>query len=298
MPLPFRATVKSTAEPCRERKVTCVKTPSGTGFSTPKPEMLGRSSYEKSFNITFLPEHEIDGGRTYDFTTRVVPVSWQYGLRDELKDKSVAVMGNGVVRDCGIEIDAHDEVVRISSMRNWSRQPAHDGARVTLWSGQLAFVVSGAAVDERFREVATCGTPLWTLSPFHITCDAYSFLRKMERQPETLVLPSGACLFDMFHRYMTAEDMETIFSIAPARRQLTGMTRYELLLTGTRLALALEACGVGRLSLYGFDLFSASSDPLWFGHDLAIDRQVLLGVRRRFEETGRLFHWHNEPLMQ
>jgi hypothetical protein len=97
---------------------------------------------------------------------------------------------------------------------------------------------------------------------------------------------------------MTAQDIETIFSIAPARRQLTGMTRYELLLTGTRLALALEACGVGRLSLYGFDLFSASSDPLWFGHDLAIDRQVLFGVRRRFEETGRLFHWHNEPLMQ
>ena len=274
-----------------------MKSHGDSSFSTPPPETLGRSAYEKSFDIRFLAEHEIDHGRTYDFTTRVVPASWHYGLRDDLKGKSVAVVGNGVVRDCGIEIDAHDEVVRISSMRNWSRQSQHDGARLSLWSGQLAFVVSGASVDERFREVVACGTPLWTLSPFHITCDAYSFLGKMERQPETLVLPSAACLFDVFHQYMTAEDMETIFSIAPARRQLTGMTRYELLLTGTRLVLALEACGVGRLSLYGFDLFSASPDPLWFGHDLAIDREVLLGVRRRFQEAGRLFYWHNEPLV-
>jgi len=267
-------------------------------FSTANPESLGRSSYEKSFNVTFLEEHEIDCGRTYDFKTRVIPVSWSYGFPVGLKGKSVAVVGNGVVRDCGVEIDAHDEVVRISTMRNWSRHSEHDGARLTMWAGHLGFVVTGAVVNERFREVATCGTPLWTLSPFHVTCDAYSFLRKMERQPETLVLPSWACLFDVFHQYMTAEDMETIFSIAPARRQLTGMTRHELLLTGTRLALALEACGVGRLSLYGFDLFSASSDPVWFGHDLAIDRKVLLGVRRRFEAAGRLFHWHNEPLMQ
>lgn len=269
--------------------------PSGGACSTQRPEMLGRSSYEKSFNVTFLAEHDIDPCRTYDFTTRVVPVSWQYGLRGDLKGKSVAVVGNGVVRDCGSEIDAHDHVVRISSMRRWSRQPEHDGSRLTLWAGQLAFVVSGSSVDERFREVATRGTSLWALSPFHITCDAYSFLRQMERQPETLVLPSGACLFDTFHQYMTADDINTIFTIAPARRQLTGMTHYELLLTGTRLILALEACGVGRLSLYGFDLFSASADPVWFGHDVAVDRRVLLGVRRRSEETGRRFHWHNEP---
>jgi len=264
----------------------------------PSPEMLGRSSYEKSFAITFLDESRIDLCATYDFKTRVIPHSWRYGLCEGMYGKSVAVVGNGIVRQCGADIDAHDEVVRMSSMANWTRCPEDDGARLTLWAGQLALVVSGTTVNDRFREVVASGTGLWALSPFHITCDAYAFLRKMNRQLETLVLPSAPWLFDVFHQYMTAEDMETLFTMAPARRQLTGMTRYELLLSGTRLILALEACGVERISLYGFDLFVNTPSAIWFGHDVAVDYRVILGVRRRFQEAGRLFYWHSEPDMR
>lgn len=254
-----------------------------------------RSAFETAFGITFLEESEIDPCRTYDFRTRVVPAAWRYGLRDDLSGKSVAVVGNGTVRGCGKEIDSHDEVIRISSMRRWSGDACEDGARITMWAGQLAFVVSGVSIDEKFSAIVARGTKLWALSPFHITCDAYTFLEHWHARPDLLVLPSASCLRDVFREYMSSEDVETLFEIAPACRHVVGMTRYELLLTGTRLVLGLEASGVGRLSLYGFDLFTSTSDPLWFGHDVDVDRRVLLGVKRRFGAAGRGFCWHNEP---
>jgi hypothetical protein len=262
-----------------------------------RSEELGRSSYEKSFQITFLEESAVDAGRTYGFTTRVIPNSWRYGLCEGLAGKSVAVVGNGIVRHCGAAIDAHDEVVRISSMRHWAVSSEDDGVRLSVWAGQLAFVVHGADVDERFEDVVARGTRLWALSPFHITCDAYTFLRLRRRCGDVMVLPSAAMLFDVFHAYMNAADLAELFTIAPARRHLSGMTQYELLLTGTRLVLALEACGVASLSLYGFDLFSATAEQVWFGHDLAVDHKVLAGVRRRFQESGRSFYWHDEPVV-
>lgn len=260
-----------------------------------RPEALGCSAYEASFGIRFMQESEVDRDRSYDFKTRVVPSSFPLGFPVGLEGARVAVVGNGEVDGHGAEIDAHDEVIRISQMAKWLNSPADAGERITMWSGQLAFVASDGIVDEKFRRVVEEGVRLWALSPFHVTCDAFNFLRSRQVPPEVTILPSASCLFDLYGRYMGAEDIELLFSIAPVNRHLRSLVRHELLFTGTRLVLALEAAGVRSVSLYGFDLFTRAQRSPWFGHEPGIDLRVLLGVQRRFADAGREFRWCPRP---
>jgi hypothetical protein len=257
----------------------------------PRPMTIGRSAYERSFDISYIEEEDIVPSLDYNFRTRVIPKSLPYGLPAGLCGKSVAVVGNGVVTGSGSTIDSHDEVIRISGMRSWRKSKQDDGVRTTLWSGHLAFVIDQQGANPTFAELVEQGVPLWTLSPFHITCDAFLWLRNRPVAPQVLVLPAAAVLFDVYHQHMSAIDMEVLFSIPPPRRQLTGLSRYECLLTGTRLVLALEACGVSAISLYGFDLFANDEESVWFGHDLKVDLQVLQMVRQRLTAHGKAFHW-------
>ncbi len=257
----------------------------------PNPMAIGRSAFERSFNITFVEEEDVAPSPNYDFRTRVIPKSLPYGFPERLRWKAVAVVGNGEVTSCGAAIDCHDEIIRISGTRNWRKSKQHDGLRTTLWAGYLAFVVDQQGANETFAELVEQGVPLWNLSPFHVTCDAFLWLRNRSVPPQLTILPSAAVLFDVFHQYMSASDMEVLFSIPLPRRQLTGLSRYERLLTGTRLVLALEACGVGAISLYGFDLFKGAEDSVWFGHDLDVDLQVLQAVQQRFAAQGKPFYW-------
>ena len=257
----------------------------------PRLMEIGRSAYEKSFNIRFVEEGAVGDFPGHDFRTRVIPHALPLGFPAQLAGKSVAVVGNGHIIGQGGAIDSHDAVIRISTMRNWQKSAEEDGLRTTLWAGQLAFVFGPNGVNPDFAQLVDRDVPLWALSPFHVTCDAYEWLRRRPSPAMVTVLPPPAVLFDVFHDYMSAVDMELLFSMPPARRQLTGLSRYECLLTGTRLVLALEACDVAAISLYGFDLFTRSEEPVWFGHDLDVDRQVLQSVQQRFAMRGRGFRW-------
>ncbi len=264
------------------------------GGLNPHFQVIGKSAYEKSFNIRFLEEQDVIPSPDYNFFTRVIPTSIPYGFADNFSGRSVAVVGNSVISGRGEEIDAHDEIVRISGMRNWQRSKAGDGVRTTLWSGHLAFVIERETVNSAFNELVDQDVPLWALSPFHVTCDAFLWIKSRPNPPNLRILPSSSILFDLYHDYMSVTDMELLFSIPPARRQLTGLSRYERLLTGTKLVLALEACGVEQISLYGFDLFAGTEDSVWFGHDLDVDRQVLSRVSERFSRRGKTFNWVSE----
>jgi hypothetical protein len=255
-----------------------------------RPETIGISAYRKSFNIKFLEETDVVENGEYDFLSRVIPKSFKYGLRTDLKDRSVAVVGNGPIAGFGNEIDSHDEVIRMSTMRNWKKDAKEDGIRTTIWSGHLAFVIENNSINERFRSLVDEKTDIWALSPFHITCISYLWIKNYARK-KILVLPPAAVLNDIFHDYMSPEDISTLFNIPTSEHNFTGLTFYELLLTGTRLILALEASGVRHLSLYGFDLFQTSPEQVWFGHDTDVDRAVLRRVAERFRASGKAFHW-------
>jgi len=268
-------------------------------FSKNYEHTIGQSSYEKSFGIKFVDE-EIISRMSHNelsifdvemFKLRVIPRSLRYGFPSNLSELSVAVVGNGIVSGYGAQIDRHDHVIRISGMRNWQRNSENDGTRITLWAGHPAFVISDDKLSDPFEYIINDDTPLWALSPFHITCSSYILLRDRGLLEKLLVLPAPATLFDRFHNFLNPEEISDLYSIPHGRRQLTGLSNFELLLTGTRLILALEACRVKEISIFGFDLFNKSTDPIWFGHNIEIDRKIITGIHRRYSQSGRNFFW-------
>jgi hypothetical protein len=260
-------------------------------------EDASRAAYESVMGVEFLPEAAVERSRSYGFKTRVIPAEYPVGLRDGLRGKRVAVVGNGAVEGLGEDIDSHEEVIRISAMRDWRKDPKEDGCKATLWAGQLAFVAADGMVDPKFRQLVEEGVPIWALSPYHVTCDAYNFLRGRPARPDVTILPSAETMFGTFGSYMSADDLGTLTAIAPPRKDISGLTQYDLLLTGTRLVLALEAVGVGSISLFGFDLFTRQKRLPWVGHDVAVDLMVLRRTSDRFRSSGREFRWITEPCL-
>ncbi|ACA15384.1 hypothetical protein M446_0830 [Methylobacterium sp. 4-46] len=150
----------------------------GVGFTnlgSRNPIEIGKSAYERSFGVKFFEEHEISEDGIYDYNTRVLPSNLSCGLRTDLEGQRIAVVGNGRVDASGAEIDAHDQVIRITGMRHWRRDPDGDGVRTTLWAGLPAHVVArdeaGAVhANGAFASLVRDGVAFWAVSPFHVTC--------------------------------------------------------------------------------------------------------------------------------
>lgn len=265
---------------------------------------IGASTYERAPGLTLLDEDALSaqadaphgaGG----FLARVVPRDERLGLRFDLAGKSVAIVGNGLVRHCGPQIDAHDEVLRLNGLRNWHQDPQHDGARATTWTGHPIFAVSRDAsgalqASPQFERLVDAGAGLWALSPLHISVDAFRWLESRRALDRLLVAPSFAVIQDLLSRSLDADILATLFSIAHVREDIVGRPVFEHLLTGTRLLLLLELSGVRRISIYGCNLFVNSRESVWFGHDLPMDLRVMLGVKRRLLQNGGSFHWEEE----
>jgi hypothetical protein len=91
-----------------------------------------------------------------------------------------------------------------------------------------------------------------------------------------------------------ADDLHLLFAPNQANRFLVGLPFFELLLTGTRLLLLLELAGASRLGVFGFNLFSRGAETAWFGHAPHVDLRVMLAIKRRLQDDGRQFYWHEE----
>ncbi|TWG89433.1 hypothetical protein L598_008200000030 [Mesorhizobium sp. J18] len=258
---------------------------------------IGLASYQRSFGLKFI--HESDPLPDTDPRTRILVSTHRYGMPSDLAGKSVAVVGNGCVQNSGKLIDGCDEVIRISTMRNWNRASEHDGVKTTIWAGHPWLVVRRKADGElapnpRFAELARAGSQLWAASPFHISVDSYRWLKAEGHLERLLVAPPPAEIYEIGCSYFDAEELRLLFSIARQRKNVIGFSNFDLLLTGTRIVLMLELCGVTRISLFGTNLFGFSRDGVWFGHDLMFDYKVLMRVRKRLKEKGGEFHWPDE----
>ncbi|MBB5753921.1 polysaccharide pyruvyl transferase family protein [Prosthecomicrobium pneumaticum] len=160
-----------------------------------------------------------------------------------------------------------------------------DGVRARAWLRLIAR--AGLVVTGRYHHVVAAfafGTPVVAL-------------RWMERAGVIdrlrVALPPLA-LFDAFCARLEPEDLAILFAIAPPRRNLVGLPRIERLMTGTRILLLLELSGVSEIGLFGTDLFVDTADPLWFGHDPAIDLMVIAALKRRLLARGGTFFWNEE----
>jgi hypothetical protein len=261
--------------------------------------MIGVAGYEKSFGLQFADEADLGPSTHLDERSRIIVLDKRYGLRGDLAGKRVALVGNGSVENCGRLIDDHDEVIRISAMGSWRRSVIHDGERVTIWAGHPWLVVHRNSLGEPepislFAELVAAGVQLWALSPFHISFDAYKWMSTEGLLDRLVVAPPPAVIYDIACTYLDAEEISQLFSIPPNRKHLVGIPHFDLLLTGTRLALLLELSGVKHLSLYGFGLFDMSTQNVWFGHDLQTDLRVLVNMKRRIVDGGGRFYWHEE----
>jgi hypothetical protein len=259
--------------------------------------MIGIASYERSFAINFFTESDTTSFEE-GFKSRVIADRSRIRLRTELAGRSAAIVGNAVVQNVGADIDMHDEVIRLNTMRAWQKAEYEDGCRITMWAGHPAFVISRNVHQDLiaikfFEEAVLANIPLWALSPFHITCDSFSWMRDHGALERLAVAPPPYEIYEVACRTWPDEEVSRLFSIPAKRGTLIGLPYFDLLFTGTRLALLLELCGVKQISLYGSDLFRGTPrDQIWFGHDPALDRDVLQGLERRLSAAGGYLRWH------
>ncbi|WP_265519153.1 hypothetical protein [Nitratireductor luteus] len=264
---------------------------------------VGLASYQRSFGLRFVEEAPSLAEADYDSRVRVLMSDHRYGMRWDLSGKKVAVVGNGPVLNCGRLIDSCDEVIRISTMRNWQKSPVHDGTRVTTWSGHPWLVVhrnnrGELEANDRFAELLENGARLWASSPFHISLDAYWWLSHRGLLDRLLVVPPPANIYEIACSHMEAEDLRKLFSISAQINNIVGLPHFDLLLTGTRMIFLIELCGAKDIAIFGTNLFNFSPDGVWFGHDLQFDYEVLMAVKQRILAKGGTFYWNEEQQVQ
>lgn len=265
------------------------------------PIYIGAAAYERSYGIQFIHENDATANITGN-NIRVLPHYERWSMRGDLRGKSVAVVGNGKVIGCGPAIDSHDVVIRISTMRQWTRSAADDGTRLSIWAGQPVFVVqnsNGAPLaSPLFKDAVDSGVELWGQSPFHVPLHAFRWMTAAGAWPRFQVTPPPAVIFEQMCRVLDADELNLLFAPNTTRRFLVGFPLYDLLLTGTRLLLLLEHACVGKLSIFGFDLFNAEPQNLWFGHSPEIDHRVMLAIKMRMQQAGANFYWHEETALE
>jgi len=216
----------------------------------------------------------------------------------DLAGKKVAVVGNGAVKECGKLIDSCDEVIRISTMRNWLQSAEHDGLKTTIWAGHPWLVVHRRPTGElgaisKFAELMMRQPRLWAVSPFHISVDSYRWLCENGHIDRMLVNPSWAEVYEVSCSKMESDGIRKIFSIS-YRKDMIGFNNYELLLTGTRILFLLNLCGVSSIKIFGANLFNFSMKGVWIGHNLEKDYDVIMYIKNRIIDSGGDFYWHEE----
>lgn len=257
---------------------------------------VGLTSYEKSFGLQFV--HETDTLGQAESRTRILVSDHRYGMPWDLAGKKIAIVGNGVVKGCGSLIDSCDEVIRISTMRNWQQSAEHDGLKTTIWAGHPWLVIHRGPTGDlianpKFAQLMSQQPRLWAVSPFHTSVDSFRWLCEKQIIDRTIFNRSWADVYEVACSKLDFDGIKRIFSF-PERKDIVGLNNYELLLTGTRILLLLYLCGVSNLSIFGTNLFNFSKKDLWFGHDLNQDFYTMNYIKKKVLEDGGEFYWNEE----
>ena len=162
------------------------------------------------------------------------------------------IVGNGDVWEYGSIIDQYECVIRINSMYGWKNDPHHDGMRMTMWAGLPAFAVTPLRAtasqwtNSHFGRVAAGLEIIWCVSAYQCSARAYRWLRNNSLLSKLCSVPDPLRILDHHIHRLPPELAAELFSMPVLFNGATGITRFELLLTGVKIALLVYLAGARK----------------------------------------------------
>jgi hypothetical protein len=266
--------------------------------------LVGSNAFEHVGGFKFVDPADIDDPtlENFDFVPVNLPPEL-LGRLPDLSDRAVMIVGNAVVRDYGPIIDHSDCVIRLNSMYNWKEDPQHDGTRVTIWAGLPGFAVTPhrASPDQWanscFARIAPTLDMIWCVSPYQCSARAYRWLRDAGMLSKFSSISDPLSILDNHIGRLPPQLASKLFSMPVLFNGSTGITNFELLLTGVKTVLLAYLSEARRIHLCGFDFFEKGNKEMWLGHDREINLAVVRFVRDACIKEGRDFFWREQALI-
>jgi hypothetical protein len=267
--------------------------------------LVGSKAFENVGGCKFVDTSEVDNPELeqLDFAPVNLPPQFIHAHLPDLCGRAVTVVGNGDVSNYGPIIDRCDCVIRINSMYSWKNDPDHDGQKVTLWAGLPAFAVAPLRAtpsqwtNSHFGRIAPTLEMIWCVSPYQCSARAYRWLRDNGLLPKFSSISDPFSLLDNYIDRLPAALAAELFSMPVLFNGKTGITNFELLLTGVKIALLVYLAGADEIHLCGFDFFQSQEERMWAGHDRAFNMRVIRFVRDAYLQEGRRFSWREQSLL-
>jgi len=267
-------------------------------------KLVGSTAFEHAGGLKFVETTEIDNPELdhFDFVPVNLPRELFAPLPD-LRNRTVMIVGNGEVLDYGPIIDQCDCVIRLNSMYNWQEAREHDGRRVTIWAGLPGFAVtprratSAQWTNSRFARIAPMLELIWCISPYQCSVRAYRWLRESGMLSKFSSIPDPLTILDNYIGDFPAQLASKLFSMPVLHSGATGITNFELLLTGVKTVLLVYLSEARAIHVCGFDFFKSRESEMWAGHDRGINLAILRFVRDACMREDRGFSWREQALV-
>jgi len=202
--------------------------------------------------------------------------------------KSVALVGNGLVRGHGKLIDRHDVVIRINYPYLWARDPEHDGRRLTIWAGlgknevfvpqqfynppanlQLEDLTSELVQAEEFH----------CISHQHVQAGFWRKIMELGLKPRTHVHWAAPVVFEQLERSWLGRNGRFLSMITERNYHhesgYGGWYTWDTLLTGVRVAVFAALGQPSVLHLFGMNFYKDGLQVPWDMHKLEINKSLL-----------------------
>jgi hypothetical protein len=263
--------------------------------------LVGSKTFAKISGSKFVDPAEVDDPalEQVDLALMNLPAELFAPLPD-LRNRTVMIVGNGKVSNYGPIIDQADCVIRINSMYHWNSDPIHDGTKTTIWAGLPAFAVTPYRASQsdwtnsKFGRIARSLERIWCVSPYQCSARAFRWLRDNGLLSKFASISDPYEILDDYFDRLPAHFAAQLFSMPVIFSGHTGITNFELLLTGVKTALLVYLSGAAEIHLCGFDFFLNEADKMWPGHEREFNLGVIRFVQDACAREGRRFVWREQ----
>lgn len=264
--------------------------------------LVGSKAFEHVSGYRFVEAADVDNPELelLDLAPVNLPDEFIRAQLPDLQNRSIMIVGNGDVCEYGGIIDQYECVIRINSMYGWKNDPDHDGRRVTIWAGLPAFAVTPLRAtasqwtNSHFGRVAATLEMIWCVSAYQCSARAYRWLRDNGLLSKFSSVPDPLRILDHYIDRLPAELAAQLFSMPVLFNGATGITQFELLLTGVKIALMVYLAGAREIHICGFDFFQSKQEKIWAGHDRLLNIRVVQFISDASWREGRQFTWREQ----
>jgi hypothetical protein len=212
--------------------------------------------------------------------------------------KSVAIVGNGVVKGHGRAIDSHDVVVRMNFPYLWKCDPEEDGEKITHWAGLGKNEIFS---PEKFHNPETSlkltslnehllkAESFHCISHHHIQSGFWSDIQRMGLADKLHVHFAAPLVFELIEPTPFGRDQNMLKWIT-GRRYLEsgygGWYGWDILFSGVRIALMAALSKPKSIDLFGMNFYTDGYRKPWDMHEMDINRDVLYKTGHICREIG------------